>query len=113
MQVDSNLSVLIYLNGLIQRKPHLVHHTRAFVFIFHVHCWLIKSWLIHLFWLYVDFLSIKWNLKRLGGHAHGLVTKIVHKPLQGGGEDEWGLGVGSRGGRGSGDERDLGMGVYG
>ena len=46
-------------------------------------------------------------MKRLGGHAHGLVTKIVHKPLQRGGEDEWGLGVGSRGGRGSGDERHV------
>ena len=102
--MDSNLSGLIYPNGLIQRKPQLLHHTRAFVSIFHVHCWL-----IHLFLLHIDFLSIKWNLKRLGAHAHGLVTKIVHKTLQRGQKDEWGLGVGSRGGRESGDERDLGM----
>ena len=105
--MDSNLSGLIYSNGLIQRKPQLLHHTRAFVFIFHVHCWLINSWLIHLFWLHIDFLSNKWNLKRLGGHVHGLVTKIVHKTLVGGHKDEWGLGVESRGGRGSGDERHV------
>ena len=34
-----------------------------------------------------DFLSIEWNLIRLdvGGPAHGIVTKTVHKTLPGGG----------------------------
>ena len=28
--------------------------------------------------------KIEWNLIRLGGHAHGIVTKTVHKTLPGG-----------------------------
>ena len=38
------------------------------------------------------FLLIEWNLIRLGGHAHGIVTKTVHK-TQSGGEGWWGEGV--------------------
>ena len=30
-------------------------------------------------------LSFKWNLIRLGGPAHGILTKTVHKTLPGGG----------------------------
>ena len=33
----------------------------------------------------MEFLSIEWNLIRLGGPAHGLVTKTVHKTLPGDG----------------------------
>ena len=31
------------------------------------------------------FLSLEWNSMRLGGPAHGIVTKTVHKTLPGGG----------------------------
>ena len=31
-------------------------------------------------------LSLEWNSMRLGGHAHGIVTKTVHKTLPGGGK---------------------------
>ena len=44
--------------------------------------------------------SIKWNSIRLGGPAHGIVTKTVHKTLPGGGGGSRG-GRESRGGRGS------------
>ena len=49
----------------------------------------------------VTFLSIEWNLIRLGGPAHGiLVTKTVHKLYQGlvGGREsrEWWSGGGVR-----------------
>ena len=40
--------------------------------------------------------SIKWNSIRLGGPAHGIITKTVHKTLPGGGGcgcKEWDLGV--------------------
>ena len=30
-------------------------------------------------------MSIKWNFIRLGGPAHGVVTKTVHRTLPGGG----------------------------
>ena len=30
-------------------------------------------------------LSLEWNSMRLGGPAHGIVTKTVHKTLPGGG----------------------------
>ena len=50
-------------------------------------------------------MSIEWNWIRLGGPAHGIVTKTVQKTLPGGGE--WGRGSrgakGSRGGGGSND----------
>ena len=39
-------------------------------------------------------LSIKWNLIRLSGPAHGIVTKTVHKTLPGGGGDGGGGGGG-------------------
>ena len=42
-------------------------------------------------------LSIKWNLIRLGGHAHGIVTKTVHKTLPWGGMAK-GVGGWRRGG---------------
>ena len=29
------------------------------------------------------FLSTEWNSIRLGGHAHGIVTKTVHKTVPG------------------------------
>ena len=32
-------------------------------------------------------LSFEWNSIRLGGPAHGIVTKTVHKTLPGGGRD--------------------------
>ena len=35
----------------------------------------------------------EWNLIRLGGHAHGIITKTLHKTLSGGGRDQGG-GVG-------------------
>ena len=41
-------------------------------------------------------LLIKWNLVRLGGHAHGIVTKTIHKTLSGvsGVKGWWGMGLG-------------------
>ena len=30
-----------------------------------------------------SYLSVEWNLIRLGGTAHGIVTKTVHKTLLG------------------------------
>ena len=42
----------------------------------------------------MDSLSIKWNLIRLGGPAHGIVTKTVHKTLLGGGGGGRGIGKG-------------------
>ena len=52
-------------------------------------------------------LSFKWNSIRLGGPAHGIVTKTVHKTLPGGGGGRGvggsrGGGVGGGGSRGSG-----------
>ena len=46
----------------------------------------------------VQLLSFEWNSIRLGGPAHGIVTKTVHKTLPGGGrgwvgEGDGGLGV--------------------
>ena len=43
-------------------------------------------------------LSFKWNLIRLGGHAHEIVTKTVHKTLPGGGRVV-GMGMGVWGSR--------------
>ena len=40
----------------------------------------------------MNLLSIERNSIRLNGHAHGMVTKTVHKTLPGGGW-VWGLGV--------------------
>ena len=37
-------------------------------------------------------LSFKWNLIRLGGPTHGILTKTVHKTLSGGGRSQWGRG---------------------
>ena len=34
-------------------------------------------------------LPFEWNSIRLGGPAHGIVTKTVHKTLPGGGRDQW------------------------
>ena len=39
-------------------------------------------------------LSIEWNSIRLGGPAHGIVIKTVHKTLPGGGGGPWGGWVG-------------------
>ena len=53
-------------------------------------------------WYMIHFhiwLSFEWNSIRLGGPAHGIVTKTVHKTLPGGGG---GRGWGSRGWWGSG-----------
>ena len=48
-------------------------------------------------------LSIEWNSIRLGGPAHGIVTKTVHKTLPGGGGGPGGGWVGGcRGGGGPG-----------
>ena len=48
-------------------------------------------------------LSFDWNSIRLGGPAHGIVTKTVHKTLLGGGGGRGVVGVrGSRGGGGQG-----------
>ena len=33
--------------------------------------------------IFGPFLSIEWNLLRLGGPTHGIVTKTVHKTLPG------------------------------
>ena len=46
---------------------------------------------------FFDLLSFEWNLIRLGGLAHGIVTKTVHKTLPGGGG---GRGWGGLGGGG-------------
>ena len=37
-------------------------------------------------------MSFEWNSIRLGGAAHGIVTKTVHKTLPGGGGGRGGLG---------------------
>ena len=37
--------------------------------------------------------KLKWNLIRLGGQAHGIVTKTVHKTLPGVGGSEGVVGV--------------------
>ena len=45
-------------------------------------------------------LLIEWNSIRLGGHAHGIVTKTIHITLASGIEGVWSVGrrgVGSRG----------------
>ena len=45
-------------------------------------------WVCKLFcWIDVKFISLsfEWNSIRLGGHAHGIVTKTVHKTLPWGG----------------------------
>ena len=48
-------------------------------------------------------LSFKWNSIRLGGPAHGIVIKTVHKTLPGcGGGQGVGVGVGVQGGGGLG-----------
>ena len=42
--------------------------------------------------LFHVFLSFEWNSIRLGGPAHGIVTKTVHKTLPGGGGGRgWGV----------------------
>ena len=38
-------------------------------------------------------LSFEWNSTRLGGAAHGIVTKIVHKTLPGGDRGQGGAGA--------------------
>ena len=43
--------------------------------------------MFHMSWL-LQFISIEWNLIRLGGPVHGIVTKTVHKTLPGGGGGE-------------------------
>ena len=48
--------------------------------------------------LMLPYICLEWNLIRLGGPAHGIVTKTVHKTLPGGGGVK-----GSKGGRGSGE----------
>ena len=40
----------------------------------------------------VLFLSFEWNSIRLGGPAHGILTKTVHKTLPGGGGGQVGKG---------------------
>ena len=45
----------------------------------------------------VDFLSIEWNSIRLGGPAHGIVIKTVHKTLPWGGGGPGGGWVGGVG----------------
>ena len=46
-------------------------------------------------------LSFEWNSIRLGGSAHGIVTKTVHKDLPGGDRDQGvGGGFGGVGGQG-------------
>ena len=42
-------------------------------------------------------MSFEWNSIGLGGPAHGIVTKTVHKTLPGGGRGEGGMGVGGWG----------------
>ena len=43
------------------------------------------TWLLHV-------LSIEWNLIRLGGPAHRILNKTVHKTLPGGGGVQgWGV----------------------
>ena len=54
-------------------------------------------------------MSFEWNSIRLGGHAHGIVTKTVHKTLPGGGGGLGG-GEGLGGGGGLGGGRGLGGG---
>ena len=55
-------------------------------------------------------MSFEWNSIRLGGPAHGIVTKTVHKTLPGGGG---GRGWGVRGSRGEGSRHGEGLGVVG
>ena len=45
-------------------------------------------------------LSFEWNLIRLGGPAHGIVTKTLHKTLPRGGGGQVGRGGGGQGGSG-------------
>ena len=53
---------------------------------------------------HLSLLSIEWNSIRLGGPAHGIVTKTVHKTLLGGGGGLGGGWVGGcRGGGGLGN----------
>ena len=47
-------------------------------------------------------MSLEWNSMRLGGPAHGIVTKTVHKTLPGGGGGPGGgVGIGLMGWWGS------------
>ena len=62
---------------------------------------------------FVIFLSFEWNLTRLGGPAHRIVTKTVHKTLSGGGGGRGGGGQGGRGWWGSRGGRDQGVEVVG
>ena len=71
--------------------------------------WIVVSRL----WVQIqEFLPIKWNLIRLGGPTHGIVTKTVHKTLPGGDGDLEGRGwwVGIGGGQGG---RLVGLGWWG
>ena len=52
-------------------------------------------------------MSIKWNLIRLGGPVHGIVTKTVHKTLSG---MVGAQGVGGYGGTGGGGSLGVGGG---
>ena len=57
-------------------------------------------------------LSFKWNLIRIGGPAHRIVTKTVHKTLPGSGRGEGCMGVdgwGQKGGGGQGSGGGLGV----
>ena len=58
-------------------------------------------------------LSFEWNLIRLGGPAHGIVTKTVCKTLPGGGRGEGGIGWVAGGSRGGGGLGVVGVGVGG
>ena len=57
-------------------------------------------------------LLIKWNLVRLGDHAHGIVTKTVHKTLSGVSGGEGVVGYGSRGSRVRGKGSRSGKGLW-
>ena len=66
------------------------------------------------------YLSFEWDSIRLGGPAHGIVTKTVHKTLPGGGRSEGGMGwvggwglQGWWGSRGGGGQGVVGSGVVG
>ena len=50
--------------------------------------------MILLFFFPWSLLSIEWNWIRVGGHAHGIVTKTVYKTLSRGGGQGGGVGGG-------------------
>ena len=60
-------------------------------------------------------MSIEWNLIRLSGPAHGIVTKTVHKTLPGGGggAEAGVMGCGGDGQRGGGQGLRSVMGWWG